>query len=294
MVLLAGPDAWVIAPLRCREAGGVSYRRQPLPQARRTPRRTCVRNQPGGSAGRSVGMPWRRQIRWTAAAVQRPGRISGTATRAALWTLPAPPAMRRQGPAENPAAPNQHHHLVIVFADQLADPLTGRNTTGAGVDFPASRHDARHDTHAAGIRLSRCRRLLQARFWPRSGADPRRDFVAVGPRGRPKSPFSPGRPDPRPTAGQCIKSLIGEIFAFPFELRFRKPWETSESSREFRKQIRVFFVSSRSGTRGPQNRLRRFWRNPRSELAPLAERWTDAGCPMPNPSPSRARPTQAL
>ena len=37
-----------------------------------------------------------------------------------------------QRPAENPAAPNQHHHLVIVFADQLSDPLTVRDAAGGG------------------------------------------------------------------------------------------------------------------------------------------------------------------
>ncbi len=31
-----------------------------------------------------------------------------------------------QGPAENPAAPNQQHHLVIVLTHQFPDPLTGR------------------------------------------------------------------------------------------------------------------------------------------------------------------------
>ena len=131
--------------LRCRRTDGVSFRRRQLTQARRT----CVRNQPGGSAGRSVRMPWRRQIRWTAAAVQRICRISGAATR---WRYG--PFQRAgdaaEGPAENPAAPNQQHHLVIMLADQLAHPLPGRPAAKPGVDLPASWHDSRHDTTPAG------------------------------------------------------------------------------------------------------------------------------------------------
>ena len=74
-----------------------------------------------------------------------PGRVAG----AAAGRRDRPFQGRRdlaQGPTENPAAPDQHHHLVIMLADQFPDPLTGRITTGSGVDFPASWHDSRHDT----------------------------------------------------------------------------------------------------------------------------------------------------
>ena len=74
-----------------------------------------------------------------------PGRVAG----APAGRRDRPFQGRRdlpQGPTENSAAPNQHHHLGIMLADQFPDPLTGRVASGSGVDFPASRHDARHDT----------------------------------------------------------------------------------------------------------------------------------------------------
>ena len=66
-----------------------------------------------------------------------PGRVGG----AAAGRRDRPFQGRRdaaEGSAQNPAAPNQHDHLVVVFADQFADPLSGRDATGAGVDLPAS------------------------------------------------------------------------------------------------------------------------------------------------------------
>ena len=102
-----------------------------------------------------------------------------------------------QGPTENPAAPDQHHHLVIMLADQLADPLTGRVAAGTGVDFPAAFPHSRHDTMPAGPD-SAGTELLQPVF----GADRARirgHMTPAGSRRRPKLPVSPGRPAPRPT-----------------------------------------------------------------------------------------------
>ena len=78
----------------------------------------------------------------------RPGRVAGAPT----GGRDRPFQGRRdlpQRPAENPAAPDQHHHLVIVLTDQFPDPLTGRDAAGPGVDFPTSQHAARHDTTPA-------------------------------------------------------------------------------------------------------------------------------------------------
>ena len=127
-----------------------------------------------------------------------PGRVAG----AAAGRRDRPFQGRRdaaEGPAQNPAAPNQHDHLVIMFADQFADPLSGRDATGTGVDLPASRHDAGHDTTPVGPSSARAAALHRV-----FGPDRARSCVDVpptGPRGRPKSAFSPGRPAPRPTAG---------------------------------------------------------------------------------------------
>ena len=113
-----------------------------------------------------------------------------------------------QRPTENPAAPDQHHHLVIVLTDQFADPLTGRDATGSGVDFLASRHDSRHDTTPAGP-SSAGAEFLQPVFGP----DRARIRIRVAPaesRRRPKSRFSPGRPSCR----ICIKSEIGDFPRF--------------------------------------------------------------------------------
>ena len=60
------------------------------------------RNQRGGSAGRSVGMPWRRQIRWTAAAVQRPAVYPARRPGGAMDPSSAPAMRRRDQPRIRP------------------------------------------------------------------------------------------------------------------------------------------------------------------------------------------------
>ena len=65
------------------------------------------------------------------------GRISGAATRGRYGPFQRA-GNAAEGPAENPAAPNQHDHLIIMFADPLAHPLPGRPATSSGVDLPAS------------------------------------------------------------------------------------------------------------------------------------------------------------
>ena len=132
-----------------------------------------------------------------------------------------------QGPPEHPAAPDQQDHLVIMLTHQLTDPLTGP---------------------AAGA---------AARFWPNSGVIARSSRRCRVSKTSKMTRWSCPRRS-RTADGQCIKSAIGEVSAIRPLIGSAKPQETNQSPAEFRKQARVFFVSSRSGARGPQNRLRRF------------------------------------
>ena len=162
----------------------------------------------------------------------RPGRVAG----ALAGRRDRPFQGHRnlpQGPTENSAAPNQHHHLGIMLADQLADPLTGRVASGSGVDFPASRHDSSHDTTPAGPSSAGAARqqLVFAPDRARSGLE----IPPAGSRRRPKSGFSLGRPSCR----LCIKSEItdflrfrsGSTLANPREQTKLKAWSGSRTTR---------------------------------------------------------------
>ena len=111
-----------------------------------------------------------------------------------------------------------------------------------------------------------------------------------------KTAFSPGRLAPRPTAA-VVSSPSVRIF--PVRVWDPRP-QTTGNKRNLQRVPDAgprFFVfsSSRSGSgrRGTTKRAAPACRNPRS----AAVRWRSLGDsqgPMPNPSPSRDRPTQVL
>ena len=155
-----------------------------------------------------------------------PGRVPRPATRG----IHRPFQRRRnatQGPAENPAAPNQQHHLVIVLTDQFPDPLTGRDATGSGVDFPAARHDARHDTTPVepGPRRRRapCSPFLAPIGRDRGGTSLLQGLVDL------QNALFTWSTSSAADGGQCIKSLIGGFSRFRSDFAFANPGKQAKA-----------------------------------------------------------------
>ena len=219
----------------------------------------------------------------------RPGRVAGAPAGRRDRPFQRPRDLP-QRPAENPAAPDQHHYLVIVFADQLADPLTGRDAAGSGIDLPASRHTCRHDTTPAGPG-SAAGELLQPVFRP-DRIQIRVHVAPAGPRRRPKLAFSPGRVAARPSSGRVSSPRSGNFWRF-VSISGPQPPRNKRILRRGPDPGPRFFAPSSSGRPDPRKRPPSVCRKPRRR----ALRWPSlhaAKSPMPYPCGSRDRPTQAL
>ena len=147
---------------------------------------TDVAEQAGGRVGRAVcpdlvapANPLHRGGRPLAGFV--PGPLAGGSDRRIERRRDAP-----ERPAENPAAPNEHHHLFVVGLDLFLDPPRGGAPTHGVVDLSAVFLHLRHDTKPVGPVADRARH--QARDFARNRAGSR----ARGAGRRPNSGSGPG------------------------------------------------------------------------------------------------------